>query len=219
MVEGEVTDILCGRPKKATKNRCTWHWLLGQPIEVQVKAARLRGQSAKELGIEIARRKDAPEGERWCAGCQTFVPLFYAQGSRCRACNSAATHASHVKRTYNLDPGEYEALLRWQDGRCYICRQTPRVRRLAVDHDHATGRVRGLLCANDEWGCNVALRRLLHDPIAGRRLYEYATLPPLERMRAGESPKTTPRPPNTMDIIKGHQPKPVPLEDWDPWSG
>lgn len=213
-----VVTTPCGRPKTPTKNRCTWHWLLGQPIEVQVREAELRIRSAKESPMPWRDRVPAaewPAGERWCAGCQIFVPLFYSQGSRCRACNSKASHASHIKRTYDLSAEEYQALLEWQDGRCYICRQVPRARRLAVDHDHATGAVRGLLCANDEWGCNMTLRRLLHDPEAGQRLLEYATLSPIERMRAGELPKITPRRAGIMESLR---PKPVQLEDWKPFG-
>jgi len=41
---------------------------------------------------------------------------------------------------------EYMLLLLAQDGHCKLCPSLPKTRRLHVDHDHATGRVRGLLC-------------------------------------------------------------------------
>ena len=49
---------------------------------------------------------------------------------------------------------DYEHLLASQDGRCAICGRKPSpVRRLHVDHEHSSGRIRGLLCA----ACNPAL--------------------------------------------------------------
>jgi Recombination endonuclease VII len=48
---------------------------------------------------------------------------------------------------------EYGAMLRVQGGGCAICGAKPKTRRLHVDHDHATGQVRGLLCHR----CNRAL--------------------------------------------------------------
>ena len=41
---------------------------------------------------------------------------------------------------------DYERLLADQGGVCAICKRPPKKRRLHVDHDHATGKVRGLLC-------------------------------------------------------------------------
>jgi hypothetical protein len=41
---------------------------------------------------------------------------------------------------------QYERLLAAQGGHCALCPNTPKTRRLAVDHEHRTGRVRGLLC-------------------------------------------------------------------------
>ncbi len=43
----------------------------------------------------------------------------------------------------------YAAMLAEQGGGCAICGSTPKTRRLHVDHDHASGRVRGLLCRGD----------------------------------------------------------------------
>ena len=45
-----------------------------------------------------------------------------------------------------ITEAQYEALLAAQGGGCAICGNTPKSRRLSVDHDHATGDVRGLLC-------------------------------------------------------------------------
>ena len=48
---------------------------------------------------------------------------------------------------------EYARRLVAQGGGCAICGAAPKTRRLHVDHDHATGAVRGLLCHR----CNRAL--------------------------------------------------------------
>ena len=41
---------------------------------------------------------------------------------------------------------QYDAMLDAQGGGCAICGNPPKTRRLDVDHDHRTGKVRGLLC-------------------------------------------------------------------------
>jgi len=45
-----------------------------------------------------------------------------------------------------ITDAEYERLLAAQGGHCALCANTPKTRRLHVDHDHRTGEVRGLLC-------------------------------------------------------------------------
>lgn len=60
---------------------------------------------------------------------------------------SEATHARHILATYGITADEYLAIYEYQGGRCALCRRaTGKTRRLAVDHCHATGRVRGLCC-------------------------------------------------------------------------
>jgi hypothetical protein len=55
---------------------------------------------------------------------------------------------AYLKRKYGITEEYYEGLLEFQGGRCWICGYTPGEgkRKLAVDHDHKTGSVRGLLC-------------------------------------------------------------------------
>lgn len=53
----------------------------------------------------------------------------------------------------SLPEPDYLRLLAEQGGHCALCPSTPKNRRLHADHDHKTGRVRGLLCHR----CNRAL--------------------------------------------------------------
>lgn len=54
----------------------------------------------------------------------------------------------YLRRTYNITEEEYRLILYEQRGRCGACnrQQSEFKTRLAVDHDHRTGVVRGLLC-------------------------------------------------------------------------
>jgi hypothetical protein len=60
---------------------------------------------------------------------------------------------SHLQKCYGITVVEYETRRRRQRGLCLICRRYFG-RKLVVDHDHRTGRVRGLLCI----GCNSDIR-------------------------------------------------------------
>lgn len=186
---GRIPDTSCGMTRMKGKRKCGWHYLLGIPIEKQIIFAddRAKAARARDGHVERARvpKDEWPEGGRWCSECQAFIPWVYVTGSRCRAHASRAAHASMTARVYDLTREDYERLLRFQKGRCYICRQEPHSKRLAVDHDHSTNEVRGLLCANDEWGCNVSLRRLLNNLGMAQRALEYVTLSPWARLNQG----------------------------------
>jgi hypothetical protein len=72
---------------------------------------------------------------------------------------------------YGITPADYDQMFEAQHGRCAICGRegrpwAPKVsmkerkHHLVVDHDHATGRVRALLC----WNCNCGLGHFREDP-------------------------------------------------------
>jgi hypothetical protein len=65
-----------------------------------------------------------------------------------------------LKRMYGITAEQYDAMLLKQDNKCAICLQEDKGKRLAVDHCHKTGRIRGLLCGN----CNLALGLLQDNP-------------------------------------------------------
>ena len=80
------------------------------------------------------------------------------------------SHELMVTKTYGIEAGEYERRYRAQGGRCAICQvATGASKRLAVDHDHKTGKVRGLLCSP----CNRFIGRLRDSPEAFLRAHKY----------------------------------------------
>ena len=60
---------------------------------------------------------------------------------------------SQLRTKYGITLIQYDAMLQVQKGVCAVCCLPSKGKRLAVDHDHATGIVRGLLCTN----CNTMI--------------------------------------------------------------
>lgn len=83
---------------------------------------------------------------------------------------------SHLKTVYGLTLEDYDHLMLSQDGKCAICAspdpklitRSP-VKYLLVDHDHKTGRIRGLLCDP----CNKAIGLMDDCPQTIRRAADY----------------------------------------------
>jgi len=73
-----------------------------------------------------------------------------------------------LRRKFDLAPEQYAEMLEAQGGACAVCRKEDR-RALSVDHDHQTGRVRGLLCST----CNQAIGLLGDDAAALRAALAY----------------------------------------------
>lgn len=114
-----------------------------------------------------------PLGHKWCGACKCALPvaafgtaLANRNGltAHCRACKKSredteGKRARTLQSTYGVSIEELETLLAAQGGMCAICggpaTRVPRSAnlRFVVDHDHETGKVRGLLCGN----CNAGL--------------------------------------------------------------
>lgn len=93
---------------------------------------------------------------------------------------SAEPHKScswtrHIERTYGLSGSQYAWLLKQQVGHCAGCAElitpTAKFPRLLVDHCHAQGHVRGLLC----YSCNLAVGKFDNNPELFTRAITYLT--------------------------------------------
>lgn len=171
----------CGRrPKMPGRHRCVTCQLRQAPIGDQVDAARRRlGMVPEELRVKRSKKIEAlaPAGTSFCAACQSFRDLadFGKKATTCRPCSSAKAHAAMVAKTYGITGDDYEALFKLQGGKCAICRARPISKRLATDHDHKSGAVRGLLCGR----CNHDLMGNAWDSLAiASALWHYLNTPP-----------------------------------------
>jgi len=145
----------CGRPRRA-KGLCKSH--------------HRQHRRGRPLAPLRPKRPPVPRQER-CSfeGC----PRPYDKAGYC-ARHYQSILAFNARRRaalarYGLTPAQYAAMVAEQGGACRICRRPERRRNarrptdprpLAVDHNAATGEVRGLLCHD----CNTAIGLLGHDP-------------------------------------------------------
>lgn len=112
--------------------------------------------------------------EKYCYVCKRILPESeFAKNStkknhvrpECRSCDNKQRQDRkrrekakdpnkvkdrYLRKTYKIGLEDYARLLKEQDSLCWICQEK---KDLVVDHDHATGKVRGLLCNL----CNTSL--------------------------------------------------------------
>ena len=111
-------------------------------------------------------------------GHDTKIYGRYPGNYECKECSRIrrTTQKDHVrdlsyKRLFGITLEEYNGLFATQHGLCKGCHvhQSSEKRAFAIDHNHKTGKVRGLLCGN----CNVSLGNAKDNPMILRRLAEY----------------------------------------------
>lgn len=95
-----------------------------------------------------------------------------ASSKRWKDAHPEARRAQNLKKNFGLTIEQYDALLLAQGGTCAICREVCGTgKRLAVDHDHETGEIRGLLC----FDCNSGIGKLKDNRALLLRAAEYLT--------------------------------------------
>lgn len=131
-----------------------------------------------------------------CRVCEEALPVEhyhnkqhgkYGKDSICKVCSKKKTYAyrqsemsvlskytiarkSRLKSKYGLTLEDYEKLFEAQNGVCAICEKREQQNKLlAVDHNHRTGAIRGLLCSL----CNTAIGKLGDDPDLVKRALDY----------------------------------------------
>jgi hypothetical protein len=83
-------------------------------------------------------------------------------------------HPEYRKEKYGFTKESFNELLEFQDGRCLICGELMKIPH--IDHDHKTGKIRGLLCLK----CNAILGMANDDIEILKRAIRY-----LESTKAG----------------------------------
>lgn len=119
-----------------------------------------------------------PDGHKYCFKCCTAKPrtefnknkyMYDGVNNRCRLCSKVweteyrksdeskrRKRYQHLRDMFGMSPEDYEKLIEEQNNQCKICGKNGkdcRYKVLVVDHCHATGKIRGLLCDR----CNIGL--------------------------------------------------------------
>lgn len=107
----------------------------------------------------------------WCKECRRKYKRTDSYKRQARNSKTAARYARYEQyrlaemkremRKYGITVEIYNALLLEQNNSCATCLRAAKefTKRLAVDHCHTTGKVRGLLCSQ----CNTALGKYRDD--------------------------------------------------------
>jgi hypothetical protein len=173
----------CDKPAALDRRYCPTH--LRAHRDKEAKKRRARGERVKD------GQKGVAKGHRRCNGCTQVKQLDdfgkdltspLKKDYTCKQCKSEKAQARYVQRVYGMTIEEIKACIDRLGGLCELCGR-PQTRlfkgklvRLAVDHDHATGKVRGFICSS----CNVVLGQANEDPVLLRKMADY-----LERHRQG----------------------------------
>jgi hypothetical protein len=99
------------------------------------------------------REKIREYGRKW----RESNPEVYKQTAR----------RAGLKHRYGITEAAYETMYSAQSGKCLICGQSEDI--LCVDHNHATGAIRGLLCRV----CNLGIGKFQDDPSLCERAAKY----------------------------------------------
>lgn len=132
-----------------------------------------------------------------CQTCKEFKASvdFYPDYPRCKRCDKEAqakyklespqkfrltAHKKRLKHSYNLEYTDYLRMCEEQNNLCKICGKDNKGWKLAVDHCHDTGNIRGLLCntcnrAIGLFNDNAALLRKAADYIERNTMNSYVT--------------------------------------------
>ena len=109
-----------------------------------------------ERGVKLRRNW----GAKWrrCRGCEKVLEatkdnFYHKKDYLCKACAKKKSTRITRETKFDVSQAKYDIMLDKQNGVCLICGEPPGKKSLAVDHDHTSGEVRGLLCTS----CNRGL--------------------------------------------------------------
>ena len=167
-----ITRVCSDVCKKDRAKASSMAWYKANPEKARASSdAYRKANPEKERARKEAYQKANPEKER-----ARYKAYRKANPEKARASSEAWNKANPEKiramalnRLYGITQDEYDTMHETQGGLCLICDKPQKVRRLAVDHCHTTGDVRGLLCIS----CNNQLGVIEKDPAKFHRMIDY----------------------------------------------
>lgn len=138
--------------EEVTDSRLAWFYMTGKWPDRRV---RFKNGDSTDCRFDNLRISEGPGSIPDIGDRAAYMKAHRAQ-------NPKFWRETHLQRRFNLSLEDYSKMLEAQEGKCAICLQPEthkrggKLKALAVDHNHATGAIRGLLCAD----CNTGIGKL-----------------------------------------------------------
>lgn len=138
--------------------------LVSKPLDDFYKAptgADGRRGDCKRCILEQRRLRYLADGDVLRARVKKYVQEHpeKAVPYRKNAGAQSRTRNRYLNKTYGITAEQFDTMFADQGSVCAVCGTDDPVRAWTVDHDHLTGKVRGILC----WHCNIGLGHLRDD--------------------------------------------------------
>jgi hypothetical protein len=111
----------------------------------------------KQLKLENPgyKTRQAENTRRWIADHPAAVAAIKARRAAKLKADPLYRRELCLVKKYGMTLADYDRLLESQVGGCALCGRKPGRTPLHVDHDHTTGRIRGILCHQCNWYLGV----------------------------------------------------------------
>ena len=157
---------LCG--EESTESRLAWFYMTGEWPERRVRFKNGNSQDCRFENLTLFNGLAGEFDHKTQEGRKAYQNAY-------RAMTPDQQKARGLRDSFDLSLDEYRKMLEAQDGKCAICSQPEthkrngKLKALAVDHNHKTGAIRGLLCSD----CNTGIGKLKDDPKVLRLAAQY----------------------------------------------
>ena len=129
-----------------------------------------RDNEKRREWARLDRAKNPEKYREWDRKRRAEIPeKRKAKNKEWRVANKDYIRVKHLQYNYGITVEDYDRMFKEQNGRCAICHTQQHYQRLAVDHCHKTGKVRGLLCQH----CNRSIGLMFDSPLRLRNAADY----------------------------------------------
>jgi len=119
---------------------CRAKWRAEHHEEIRARSAKYYAEHREERIVHNAEHREEKQAYN--------IKYYIDHHEEIRVYNVARREKLRARQLakYNMSAEDYNKMLAAQNGICAICGNPPKGKNLSIDHDHATGEVRGLLC-------------------------------------------------------------------------
>lgn len=162
LAEGKKRCNKCGEIKDVSS--FSRNMTMKDGLQTYCKPCQVRATNEHKARTPDYAERHREAQRRYLTGeTQAQVPTVIYEQASPPIGHCLAIRRSHLERKYGISLDAYRALFEAQGGVCAICGEEDtskpefagKLWSLAVDHDHATGKVRALLCARCNWAIGL----------------------------------------------------------------